>query len=541
MQWCYLIPREPRSGRRPWPDGYKEASKKRSEVARDARRELAADRVSLVYDNEQIAIKNIRQAAAAKGLWWSNYNSVLTAFDGARSRIKKTGGNITHKYFNGEGRLTVQIQGGATAEELFSRSETGGRKEVWLIDGPPSGWETRYNKKGQTPPNPSSKRSLRKKVVTLVMTVYTSRDDQNMICRRVINVPVVYDRPLPADGQIRQVTLTRRRGARFPTGDWRYEVAFIMRVPAPPARLESRMAAIHIGWRTVDDGVRVATIVDENCTSHFVLPASLAERFEAASKRLGVADTAAESMRDAVTTWIISDAPQTIITDLEAVRHSRSGSGAARSMRLMAQNWSVRFPNYRPDLLETLNVWFRADLIDRWVVRNIQAKAVRHRRDLVRVWISDLEKQYDTVIVQQYSINRLRRKDTVSESVPSGRRNIQITAPGEVRANMATTLKSRGVRVVQHYDKVSWVCHRCGVEGEPTDTFAVRHRCQHCGSYWDVDENAATNALAVLKVSITDKCSDGTTASGVDDQQIEPNTTHGTGRFTRHKPSPKVL
>ena len=476
----------------------KETSQKRAALAKQARNELVADQVIATYDQQHIKIKGARRAAATRGLWWGNYNAVMASFDGARSRVAKTGGNISEKHFRGEGRLTVQIQGGATSEEMFSRTDTCGRNEARLVDGTPPGWEDRRTVKNQTPPTPDSKRSLRRRLVTLVLTVYTSRDEHGRLTRRVIHVPLIYDRPLPADGIIQQIVMTRRRGDRFPTGDWRYDVIFTLRIPQSAARVADRKAAVHIGWRTVEHGVRVATVADQNGISYLVLPTSLASRFEAAGELLSATDIAADAMRCTVLGWPLSDAPTTVKADLESVRRARSGAGAARSMHWLARNWLTHASDYRADILAVLRIWAGDDISGRWRARNTQSKAVRHRRDLVRVWVAGLSEQYDRVIVQQYDVSRLRHSDLTAESLASGRRNIQRMAPGEVRANVISTLTRRGVDVIMYEGKVTWVCSYCGVESAPSDPLALRLRCPHCSACWDVDDNAARNALAVL-------------------------------------------
>ncbi len=481
----------------------KELAQRRATLSKIVRYELAAEKVILTYRTQQRMIKEARRASAANGLWWGNYNAVMASFDGSRSQIAKTGGVIKEKRYNGEGRLTVQLQGGASPEQLFSSSSSGARNEAYLIDAPPPGWEPRHQKNNQTPPTSGSRRSTRQRIVTLVMTVYTRRDDLNRLTRRVVHVPIVYDRPLPSDCRVQQIVLTRRKGNRRPTGDWRYDVMFILRVPEPECRHTQRAAAIHIGWRKVEDGIRAATVVDNNDVTYFVLPDNLVSRFVDASQWLSRADTEAESFRREILTWPLSDIPPSLKEDLEFLGRARSVGGIGRAMRWMTRNWSKYFYDYMPDYLNLLNRWMDDDLKCRWRARNIQQNAIRHRRDLVRVWISRLAKRYDVAIVQQYDISHLHRKDISLKSLPSGRRNIQRIAPGEIRANVVSTLRSRGVEVISYEKKVTWICHCCGTEIAPHDPLALRQRCTHCGEHWDIDENAARNALAALKQMAT--------------------------------------
>ncbi|MEI7608549.1 MAG: hypothetical protein WCJ64_14320, partial [Rhodospirillaceae bacterium] len=371
---------------------------------------------------------------------------------------------------------------------------------------------TRIEPRFKTPPTPGSKRSQSRRLVTLAMTVYTARDDDGKPTRRVVHVPLLYARPLPADGRIQQIVLTRRRGDRSPSGDWRYEVVFTLRVPEPAAKATGSAAAIHIGWRTVDQGVRVATVADQHGVSYFVLPGDLAARFELAAETLSRADSEAEAMRaDLATRSHLQDAPPTVQADMESVRRARSGAGIARAMRWMARNWKQHAADYCPADLADLATWSHADLETRWMARNIQANAVRHRRALVRTWVAELADRYYRVIVQTYDISRLRRRNVVDEALPSARRNVQRMAPGEIRAAVTMTLKSRGVLVVPHADKATWCCHVCGAEQAPSDPLALRARCPGCGAAWDVDDNAAKNALGVLVAGVAD--GDGATVA----------------------------
>ena len=516
-------------------EALKEAARRRIELARQARAEAAAEQVVAAYDQQQQRFKDARQAAGRNGLWWGNYNAIMTSFDGARCHIAKAGGELKEKCFRGEGRLTVQIQGGTTAGEMFAPAGSSGRNEARLIDGPPPGWEDR--RAGKTLPTPGSKRSQRRQLVTLAMTVYTGRDTDGKATRRLLHVPLVYDRPLPAAARVQQIVLTRRRGSRTPSGDWRYEVTFTLRVPEPATRELERIAAVHIGWRSEEDGIRVATVADRSGCSHLVLPTSIKDRFQAASDMMSAADSDAEAMRARITAdWTMAGAPATIQADFESVRRARSGGAIARALRSMAENWRDHTPGYAPTTREALGSWSHGDLTARWMARNIQARTVRHRRDLVRVWVAGLATRYDAVIIQQYDIGRLRRRVVAGSALASSRRNIQCMAPGEVRATVAQTLKSRGVTVIGHSGKTTWLCHQCGTETAPSDPLAHKMRCPGCDNLWDVDDNAALNALAILSATVLEPREPPENILATDDDaEIRSAASPDSGRFGRRK------
>ena len=513
----------------------KAVASRRVELARQARAEGAAEQVAVVYDEQQQRFKDARREGAHNGLWWGNYNAIMTSFDGARSHLAWAGGDLREKAFRGEGRLTVQIQGGATAEELFAPAGSGGRNEARLIDGPPPGWEDR--RAGKTPPTPGSKRSQRRRLVTLAMTVYTGRDAEGKPTRRLLHVPLVYDRPLPPLGRVQQVVLTRRRGSRAPTGDWRHEVVFTLRVPEPAPRNPNRLAAVHIGWRTVEDGVRVATVADRGGCSYLVLPPSVEGRFRAAQDMMAAADGDAEAMRLRLAgVWDTAGAPATLRADFDLVRRARTGGAIARALRWMDENWREAAPDYGPRLRDALGLWCHQDLAARWMARNSLARTLRHRRDLVRVWVAGLAARYDAVILLHDESAQPWRGGRGGAPLPMIRRAVQSMAPGEIRAAVAMTLKSRGVTVLDRGGKPAGTCSGCGGAIASFGPSAGCVRCSGCGAIRDADDNAALNAFAILTATIGQplETPDPAIAAPVPGEGLEPARPDA-GRFDRRK------
>ena len=475
------------------------ATQDRLGLARSARAAYASEQVATAIDRQQQHFKEARQKAASSGLWWSNYNAIMASFDVARQRrAKDGGGDLKEKRFHGDGRLTVQLQGGATIDEIFASPEDGGRSEARLIMAPPPGWEN--CRAGKTPPTPGSKRSNRRSLATLALTVYTSRNEDGKVIRRFINIPIVYDRPLPSDARIQQIVMTRRRGNRSPTGDWRYEVVFTLRVADPVMRPSERLAAIHIGWRKVADGIRVATVADCRGCSYFVLPLSINNRFERASSMLSLADTSAKEMQHIIKSQfhINESSPSLIINDIELVNIAHSGSSAAMRLRGMLRNWLEHCPDYYQELRDVLSAWSHKDVTLRWMARNIVSRAVRHRRDVVRVWVAGLVANYDTVIIQQNNIAKLKRRGKTTDLEMGERRCIQRMAPGDVRANVVMSLAKNGITVHSFTEDIPLTCSICGglIAHQGDSTTMIR--CSFCPAHQDIDENTARNYLAAL-------------------------------------------
>ena len=476
----------------------RKSTQHRRELAREARAALVPNEIRCIYNLQQARIKEARNNAARNGLWWGNYNAVISSFDETKTRIIKHGGVIRKKEFDGTGRLTVPLQGGATPMDLFDRGASGKYKEACLVSGPPPGWcDKRFIKK-QTLPSSESKRAKRNQLVTLAMTVYTERTSGAGMFRRMLNVPIIYDRPIPQNARIQRVILSRRRGRRFPTGDWRYEVIFIVRVPDQVAPTTNRHAAIHIGWRQVEGGIRVATVADPDKVTHFILPVSLVGRFERASQELARLDRIADNMRATVLSWPSESIPLSLDLLLKGLRELKSGEGIASALRRLMREWQIIITEGSSQYIEMLQHWSNVDIRGRWGARNISSKAVRCRNDMIRAWVAHLARSYDRVIVQQYNISRLRKRSSSDALFPLSRRNIQIAAPGTVRSCLISTMVRRGVVVIEHKGKVTWICHKCHHENAPSDPRSYHHRCSYCECVWDIDDNAAINALDTL-------------------------------------------
>ena len=96
-------------------------------------------------------------------------------------------------------------------------------------------------------------------------------------------------------------------------------------------------------------------------------------------------------------------------------------------------------------------------------------------------------------------------------------------APGEVRAAIALTLKSRGVTVTEPALVPAGECPACGGAIAAPGPLVETVRCPACGGSWDTDDQAARSALAVLREAVRGR-------SG-----LVAAPPAGAGRFTRLK------
>lgn len=99
---------------------------------------MVKPRLNELESERRAKVKELRQRYAAKGLYWGNYNAVLTSYQTARSRTMQAGGELRFRRFDGTGRLTCQIQGGMSVEEAFS----GGNNFFQIDPVPLAAWDT---------------------------------------------------------------------------------------------------------------------------------------------------------------------------------------------------------------------------------------------------------------------------------------------------------------------------------------------------------------------------------------------------------------
>ena len=185
---------------------------------------------------EEARLAAVKAARQTSGCYWGNYNAVIVAYDTARRRAMKVGGELRLRRFAGEGRIVNQLMGGASAADIFDRVCS----QVSIRPATQNDWP---------------KRRVHQNGYILTMNVFT-RDRTP----RYVSWPLIMDRPFPVDANISNVTVTRRRfGPR--RDEWR--VSFTCAVQVEPMVHAGPACGIDVGWRRLNHGLRVAVLVDD--------------------------------------------------------------------------------------------------------------------------------------------------------------------------------------------------------------------------------------------------------------------------------------
>jgi len=454
------------------------ARRAEAKEARKAARETIKPQLETLEAERREAVKVARNAS---GLWWGNYNAVCADYDRARSAVIKRGGKLQFRRHDGSGRLVNQIQGGMSVADLLGRAHS----QVQVTGG---AWAV--NARGH-----------------LTATVYTrtaaaARAAGAGGTRRTVTWPLQLRRPRPgpyAQARIKEVVITRRRrGHKF---DW--HVSFLCQQPAAePALPAGRACGIDVGWRRLNDGVRVGTIVYSSGEREFVV---LPERLVAAARRAqDIASRRDKIFNDLIVSWRAIDwtsAPEELAAT--AVRLQKSKLSPPQ-LHGLVYAWR-RHPFFAPDAFTVADRWLAEDK-KLWETEASLARHVSNaRRDLYRGAAKRLVATCGLIGIEDIDLAALARRKTpaggdneIAQATAWWRR---IAAPGELLAAISHAARRDGALIHKHSGKSTWICAQCGTESMPSDRSQLVHTCPHCSHTWDQDVNAARNLLAAALAS----------------------------------------
>lgn len=406
------------------------------------------------------AVKTARQQS---GLWWGNYNAVIESYEIAR----RQSGEL-HFRRVGDGRLTNQIQGGMTIEELFE-----GRRNQVRIGPRPANMYDRGGRRWRSG----------RRLLTLTLTAFTG----GATGRRTVSWPIIMHRPLPDGAKIQYISVHRRRRA----DGWVWSASLVTKIPAPPAAPPSQtgpVVAINLGWRVTANGLRVATA--RAAGAPIASFARLPPHLEAAVARCDKAHARMDNGINLMHGWLVdvdtATAPQPLqeliaeLCDLPAA-HMR----AHRLVRLL-RLWQTDAPDWAPEQLAELVAWERRNRRE-W---RIDA----HRRN----WIFDARrKHYEAeairlvgkaraVVMNEHDIARQIITDKLPTPVQYHR---ALAAPSEMRRAILNYCRRIGVPVTPlmvTHDR----CIKCNRPLQINDRTALFWSCQQCDNkHFDQDEH----------------------------------------------------
>lgn len=411
-----------------------------------------------------------RGLRAQCGVYWGTYLLV----EEAHQRRRRERMDPQFRRWDGSGRIGVQIQGGMPVAGIVDGSDS-----RLQIDRTPRVRYTRRHPEGRSVPDSGWLR------------IRIGSDGRAPVWA---TFPLVYHRPLPRDGVIKRAWVQRRRiGTR-----WRWELQVTLQEPVPDVAPGRGTAAVHVGWRVRQDGLRVGYVRDTSGEGQeLLLPRAVLDALDHAASLRSIRDRHHDGIRARLRQWMSaqSHVPEWLTA---ATKHMDRWRSTQRLTRLVYTWRASRFSGDAA-MYDALEAWRRKDRhLYQWECDE-RAKARGRRKDIYRQLAADLTSRYSTILLGDTDLRQVARRAAPDQEDPqhaTARRNRTRAAVGELQDAIKAAASKRGVAVdrvsAQH---VTDTCHACGERCAFDAAEHVHHACAHCGVVWDQDDNAAVNML----------------------------------------------
>ena len=216
------------------------AAEKEARTALTAKRKELRERADYVAARARLdatALDLAKNARANCGVFWGTYLLVEQAHEQACKATPlwefAAPKDPPFVRWTGEGAVGVQLQGGRTVAEIAADTQ------VRLDDAPLAPGADPASRRSQTRPRKFLSLRVGSEGRAPVWATF----------------PMEMHRPFPPGARVKRVDVhVRRIGPRE-----RWTVKFTVEIPKPDARCGAGIVAVHLGWRGVADGVRVAT------------------------------------------------------------------------------------------------------------------------------------------------------------------------------------------------------------------------------------------------------------------------------------------
>jgi transposase len=407
---------------------------------------------------------------------------------------------VRYRNWRSDARFVVQFVEPLSIAELFSgaRSQIAIDREP-ITYGRPNGYCARTKRPQEADPASGSYCRLR-------MTLFTRGRKP-----RHVTWPIFVHRPFPDMLQfpdktrIQKVIVTRRRRAH----EWSWHAVFHLRVPKQIMSLirkpapDKNACGIDVGWRMVEDGLRVATLADSQGGREFlVLPKEIIEAVRHHENLQGERDKALAALLPTLRAvdWEIAPSPLGSLA-----RPVRATKLSPESLYDLVLAWR-KMPEWAPEALAQADAWLSEDKIRNQYLVNTRRRALARRLDIYRNAAKRWTERYGVIGIEDLDLKTLLAKETPDGKPQDAVRwYAKLAAPGLLLATIRHAASKTGSRVHEHDGKSTWPCAACRKEGRntvvtPSDPAALIQSCPH-GHVWDQDENAADNLLAAALAS----------------------------------------
>ena len=443
-----------------------------------------------------------RQLGHASGLWWANHETITEAFDNALRKLGKGGGAIKFHRFDGTGSLRVRTPVGMPMQAVLD-----GDLQPLKVEAIAGAGDHRSER---------GARHVARHTITL--RIDARRDDQSGKKHYIdLVLPVILHRDFEM-ATFKFATVSRNREA----GRFVWHVVFMcvsedagQSAHRPLTEIAPGRAGLKLGWRTVPEGLRVATVLDANDQAEFcVLPTEWMQRQDLLQQQQGMLQS------HALLWWVVLTAqlppkpePDASTGEvarehglIRAIRNAKAPSYARiSSLEDCAHRGEVALP---PTLNEALTrcvnavVDLRFGTTARALYRAtefLRTGQVQRRDDLYRNFAAAVAARFGEVALEDTNYAHLAKlfdatgnKSTQHDTARTNRVRANVS---ELRLHLERAITKRGGRVARLSSlKMSAKCSTCGHINEVA-AVDTHYLCGRCGAFHDSDVNDARNLL----------------------------------------------
>ncbi len=385
----------------------------------------------------------------------------------------------------GEGSVSVQVQGGMSVEEVMGDRDTFVR--IAPVDG--RAWLS---------PVRGARRRLSRTIFSLRVGSRDERPTGHHAAPVWARWPMIMHRALPERSRVKVATVTLRRVGRIE--QWAVcltvDDAATPRAQGPEVSL---VTAIDIGWRVIDDEIRVCRWADSSGASgELRLDRATLASLRKPSELRSIRDRNFNAAREALHAWLATaTVPEWMGHQSARLSQWRSSGRLAN----LAQWWAAhRFEGDGPTFAALESWRYHDDHLWQWECDQRQ-QALGRRRELFRRFAADMARRSAEVVLEIFDLRAFAvlpyAEDDESEQAAFARANRHLVATSELRLAVRNACSSRSRTVSEvPAERSTITCHVCGLVEAFDAAAELRHACGGCGEEWDQDHNASAVILS---------------------------------------------
>jgi hypothetical protein len=457
--------------------------------------ELKAARAQTEFGRAVAEIDEIAHTAAKAlrpTLYWGTYLLVEAAFQAATERPIDPAYDTTPDHC-AKGRIGVHFSGGLAIDELATST-------LMQISPIPT---FRLTTRGTEHARGKAART------TLRFRIGTTPERTPLWAV----FPMIMDRPLPADGRIKDAYITRQpRDARIP---WQYNLCVVIeaasferRVPAPA---QKGTTSINFGWRKMeDDRLRIAKVSnDETGEQDIRLPAHIVSGFAKCADLDSIIDTQFNVIKASLIAWITEHKKTLPPTFLKAFTNLGRWQSQHRLVELVQYWHEHRLPDDEAIYTQLSNPMPHGENPKTWPhgwldkyrhlqswIDNFRQHLLNARQDLYRCEAKRICLTSTKLVIDTFCIASVAKRpepEEVDEDGQAARTNRVIAAPSILRQEILHAAAKYHCKIQAAPTKNG--TRRCNVCGHISTTTIRKlvHACTECGAVWDQDVNNTNN------------------------------------------------